>query len=210
MGTVYYHTPFIRIRSARCRINASNPPGRNYVFEENSPEYIEEQWSEEEISNFIHEHTFSGEDDIGGTPQFSSDLNDDYSDNTTCTDIENDDCHCDDPAESDFVYCEEYYDDTSEIGSENIEDNCEELGFDPGEDYSAKAEATDVPYREDCSENADYNLITDTSMDINDYIPDNEYPEEPANMLNLVPTLYWNYPYIRPGYRVHSQDQNLR
>jgi hypothetical protein len=158
MGTVYYHTPFIRIRPARCRINASNPPGRYYFFEENFPEYVEEQWSEEEIGNSDHEHTFAAEEDIGGTSQFSSDL------------------HGDDSAESDFVSYNDYDDGISDIASENIEVNCDdtaESGFEPG--------------------------------DSNSSIP----PEEPANVLDLIPTLYWNYPYIRPGCRVYQQDQNL-
>jgi len=62
----FNHTPYIRIRPAKCRIDASNPPGRyndyNNFDEMNVQGFIDAAWPEDEGNDPINEYIFANEE----------------------------------------------------------------------------------------------------------------------------------------------------
>lgn len=146
------HRPYIKIRPAKCRIDASNPPGRynnyNNCDKLRVQGFIEAVGQEEGSNEPINEYACANE-------EIQPSLDYDY---------------CADTAESD-VDCDEDY--------------C--VGADSGQELELlPAELNDCDHnRNDCA-------------------------EKPINLLNLVPTFYWDYPYICPGQRAYRQNHYLR
>lgn len=174
MLTLNNHTPYIRIRPAKCKINASQPPGREKIYNNfddgGDPEFIEELYLVEEC-NSIDEHISDYEDDSPDSTQFSPDFDQDYADSSADLSSVPDEDYSDDTAELDAELDEDYSDDDADSGREIDHAN---------------------------SDGSEYNHINDGCT------------EEPINLLNLTPTLYWNYPYIRPGYSVYRHNNYLR
>ncbi len=156
----FNHMPYVRIRSAKCRIDAVNPPGRyyDYNFEDlNIPEFIDVVGLEEGCNDTINEYVYADEemrfntifDESAGTAELN-------------------------PAPD-----EDYYDDISEPDAD-FDGDCSDDTTEPDTDDA------------DYSDNADFDL-DHTGSDLYADIAD-----APINILNLVPTLYWDYPYLRP------------
>lgn len=177
--------PYIRIRPAKCKIDASQPPGRennyNSFDDGGDPEFIEELYLVEEC-NSIDEHISDYEDDSPDSTQFSPDFDQDYADSSgNLSSVPDEDCY-ENTAELDAELDEGYSDDTAELDADLDDDY-----YDDNADSGREIDHAN-------SDGSEYDHIND------------DCTEEPFNLLNLIPTLYWNYPYIRSGYSVYKHN----
>ena len=186
----FNHMPYVRIRSAKCRIDAVNPPGRyyDYNFEDlNIPEFIDVVGLEEGCNDTINEYVYADEemrfntifDESAGTAELNPAPDEDYYDDISEPDADFDGDYYDDTTEPDADLDEDYSDDISEPDAD-FDGDCSDDTTEPDTDDA------------DYSDNADFDL-DHTGSDLYADIAD-----APINILNLVPTLYWDYPYLRP------------
>ena len=186
----FNHMPYVRIRSAKCRIDAVNPPGRyyDYNFEDlNIPEFIDVVGLEEGCNDTINEYVYADEemrfntifDESAGTAELNPAPDEDY---------------YDDISEPDADFDGDYYDDTTEPDADLDEDCSDDISEPDAEFDGDCSDDTTEPDTDDAdySDNADFDL-DHTGSDLYADIAD-----APINILNLVPTLYWDYPYLRP------------
>ena len=186
----FNHMPYVRIRSAKCRIDAVNPPGRyyDYNFEDlNIPEFIDVVGLEEGCNDTIDEYVYADEemrfntifDESAGTAELNPAPDEDY---------------YDDISEPDADFDGDYYDDTTEPDADLDEDCSDDISEPDAEFDGDCSDDTTEPDTDDAdySDNADFDL-DHTGSDLYADIAD-----APINILNLVPTLYWDYPYLRP------------
>ena len=216
----FNHMPYVRIRSAKCRIDAVNPPGRyyDYNFEDlNIPEFIDVVGLEEGCNDTIDEYVYADEemrfntifDESAGTAELNPAPDEDYYDDISEPDADFDGDYSDDTTEPDADLDEDYSDDTTEPDAdldEDCSDDTTEPDADLDEDCSDDISEPDAEFDGDCSDDttepdtddADYSDNADFDLDHTGSDLYADIADAPINILNLVPTLYWDYPYLRP------------